>query len=160
MATVGIVDIGASLEAHTIVAGAVQMGRGVEIVYLLRLDTCNRVVVHLRENVGVGLTTANACRGNEVGVYREALGKEYLIAGANHTAVVQVDIVDKEPCADAVVGECAALFSKLHDILVEEQAHLVLRVGCQVMGRGIVEVTELTMAHFVKAALGQTCLNV
>ena len=38
MAAVGIVDVGAALKAHTVVAGAVQVGGGVEVVDLLLLN--------------------------------------------------------------------------------------------------------------------------
>ena len=47
MATVGIVDLGATLKAHAIVAGAVQMGGGIEIVYLILPDAGDGIVVHL-----------------------------------------------------------------------------------------------------------------
>ena len=47
MPAVAIVYIRAALKRHTVVAGAVEMGGGVEIVDLLLTDTCDGVVVHL-----------------------------------------------------------------------------------------------------------------
>ena len=41
----------------------------------------------------------------------------------------------------------------MHDVLVEEQSHLVFRVGGEVVGRGVVEMTELTVTDLIKAAL-------
>ena len=60
-----------------------------------------------------------------MGVNGQTLCKEELVAGTYHTTVVQVDVVHEKPCADAVVGQGAALLKELHVILVEEQSHLV-----------------------------------
>ena len=66
-------------------------------------------------------------------VFCESLCEEYLVTGSYHTSVVDVDIIDEEPRANAVVGQRTALLNQLHDILIEEQACLVLRVlGCVV----------------------------
>ena len=142
MAAIGIVNTGATLEGYTLVAGAIEVGGRIEVVNLLGLDACNGVVIHLREHIGILLATTNACRGNEMGVDGKALSEEHLIAGANNTTVVEVDIVYKQPCADAVIGKGATLLCKLHDILIEEQTHLILGIGCQVMGRGIEQMAE------------------
>ena len=61
MATVGIVDIGTTLERHTIVASAIKVRGGVEVVNLFLTDTCNGIVVHLSKHVGILLATTNAC---------------------------------------------------------------------------------------------------
>ena len=114
MATVGIVDIRATLEAHTVVAGAVQVGGGIEVVDLLLLDACDGVFVLLRVHVVILLTASVSCGGYDVGMDGQTLGEEELVAGAYHTAVVQIDIVDEEPRADAVGLERAALFEQLH----------------------------------------------
>ena len=58
-------------------------------------------------------------------VLGQPLGEEHLVASPDHTTVVQVNIVDKEPCADAVVSQLAAFLCQLHDVFVEEQPHLV-----------------------------------
>ena len=55
----------------------------------------------------------------------ESLREEYLVTCSHHTAVVQVDVVHEKPSADTIVGQFAAFFSQLHDILVEEQSHLI-----------------------------------
>ena len=47
MTAICIIDIGTAFKGDTIVAGAIQVGGGVQIVYLLLLHTCNGVVVHL-----------------------------------------------------------------------------------------------------------------
>ena len=95
-----------------------------------------------------------------MGVLGESLSEEYLITGTDHTAVVQVDVVDKEPGADTVVRELATLLGQLHDILIEEQAHLVFGVGGKVMCRGIEEVAEPAVTYFIESALGQACLYI
>ena len=56
---VTIVHTRASLEADTIVAGAVQVRRSIEMVYLFGLDTGNAVVVHLRQDVRILLASTN-----------------------------------------------------------------------------------------------------
>ena len=58
-------------------------------------------------------------------MHGETLGEEDLVAGADNAAVVQVDIVDKEPGADTVVGQLTTFLSQLHDVFVEQQTHLV-----------------------------------
>ena len=68
---------------------------------------------------------------------RQALGKEYLVAGTYHATIVQVDIVDEKPCTDTVVSQRTLLMGQLHDILIEEQAHLMFRIGSQIEGRTI-----------------------
>ena len=158
MATVGIVDIGAALKRNTVVAGTVEMGGGVEVVDLLLTDTCNGVVVHLGEHVGILLTASDACGSDEMGVDGEPLGEEHLVAGTHYTTIVEVDVVDKEPRADAVLRELATFLGQLHDVLVEKQSHLVFRVGGEVVGRGVVEMTELPVTDFIKAALVELCL--
>ena len=71
-------------------------------MYLILPDTCDGIVVHLREHIGILLTTSDACRGDEVGVHRQTLCLKELIAGSYHTTIVQVYIIDKEPGTDAV----------------------------------------------------------
>ena len=137
MPTIGIVHLCATFEGYPIVAGAVQMGGGIQIVDLFFLDAGDGIVVHLREHIGVLLATSDACRGNEMGVHRQSLGKEELIAGTYNTAIVQIDIVDEEPGADTVGLQRTALLNQLHVILVEEQARLVFGVGSHVMGRAV-----------------------
>ena len=61
MATVGIVDISTTLERHTIVASAVEMCRGIEVMNLLLTYACNSIVVHLGKHVGILLAATNAC---------------------------------------------------------------------------------------------------
>ena len=126
MATILIVNTRATLEADTIVAGAVEVGGCIEIVNLLLLDAGNGIVVHLRQHVGVSLSAPDACRGYEVGVDGKTLGEEELIAGTDDTAVVEIDIVDEEPRAYAVVLQGASFFQQLHVILIEQQARLIL----------------------------------
>ena len=93
-----------------------------------------------------------------MGVDGQALSEEELVTGAYHTAIVQIDIVDEEPRADAVSLQCAALLQQLHVVLVEEQACLVFRVGSHVMGGAVPEVTERTVLYLVEATLGQARL--
>ena len=47
LTAISIIDIGTALKGDTIVAGAIQVGGGIQIMYLLLLHTCNGVVVHL-----------------------------------------------------------------------------------------------------------------
>ena len=61
MSTVGIVDICASLETDAIIAGAVKMGGGIEIVDLFLLDTFDSVIIHLAENVWIRLSASDSC---------------------------------------------------------------------------------------------------
>ena len=61
-----------------------------------------------------------------MGVNREPLCEEELVACTNHTAIVQVDIIDKQPRADAVGLNGAVFFQQLHVVFVEEQACLIL----------------------------------
>ena len=44
----------------------------------------------------------------------------------------------------------ATVLHQLHDILIEEQSHLVLRVGCQVMSRSIKHMTENAMTYLIE----------
>ena len=94
-----------------------------------------------------------------MGVDGQTLGEEELVAGAYHTAVVQIDIVDEEPRADAVGLECAAFFEQLHVVLVEEQARLVFRVGRHVVGGAVPEVAEGAMLYLVESALAEPRLH-
>ena len=97
------------------------MGWGIQIVYLLLLHTSDGVVIHLRQNIGVLLTSSNARRGDEVGVDRQSLREEELVTGTYHSTIVEIDIVDEEPGADAVGLQGTALLDELHVILVEQQ---------------------------------------
>ena len=72
-----------------------------------------------------------------MGIDRQSLREEELIAGTYYTAIVEVDIVDEEPGADTVGLQGAVLLNELHVIFVEKQTCLVLGVGCHVMGRTV-----------------------
>ena len=61
MSAVTIVHTCATLEADTIVAGAVQVRRSIKMVYLLGLNTGNAVIVHLRQYVRILLASTNTC---------------------------------------------------------------------------------------------------
>ena len=61
VAAVTVVDGGASLEADAVVAGAVEVGGGVEVMNLSGAEAGNGVVVHLRHDLGSLSTTADAC---------------------------------------------------------------------------------------------------
>ena len=52
MATIGIVDIGATLKRHTIVASAIEMCGSIEVMYLLWLNTSDGVVVICDRTLG------------------------------------------------------------------------------------------------------------
>ena len=151
MTAVAVVDGGAALEGHAVVARAVQVGGRVEVVHLLGAYAADGVVVHLGEHVGILLSAADAGGGYEVGVVGQSLGEEHLVAGAHHAAVVQVDVVDEEPCAHAVVAQRAAFLGQLHDVLVEEQARLVLGVGGQVVGAAVPQMAVGAVGHLVEA---------
>ena len=151
VAAVAIVDRGAALERHAVVARAVQVGGRVEVVHLFGAYAAHGVVVHLGEHVGVLLSAAYAGGGYEVGVVGEALGEEHLVARSHHAAVVQVDVVDEEPRAQAVVAQRAAFLGQLHDVLVEEQARLVLGVGGQVVGAAVPQVAVGAVGHLAEA---------
>ena len=110
MTSVAVVDVGTSLERHTIVAGAVEVSGGIEIVNLFLLNTCNGVVVHLGENVGVSLSPSDACGGDEMGVDCQSLCEEELVSGSYHTAVVEVNIVDEDPGSHTVGLQCTTFF--------------------------------------------------
>lgn len=56
-----IVDTGTAFETDTIVAGAIQMGRGIEIVNLLLLDATDGIIVHLCQYVRIGLSASDTC---------------------------------------------------------------------------------------------------
>ena len=60
-----------------------------------------------------------------MGVDSQSLGEEHLVTGTYDTTVVQVDVIHNKPRADAVLRELATLLGQLHDILVEQQSHLV-----------------------------------
>ena len=60
-----------------------------------------------------------------MGVDSQSLGEEHLVTRTYDTTVVQVDVIHKKPRADAVLRELATLLGQLHDVLVEEQSHLV-----------------------------------
>ena len=129
------------------------------MVYLLGLDAGNAVVVHLCQHVRILLSTANARRGNEMRMLRQSLGEEHLVACSDDTAVVQVDVVDEQPRADAVISQFATLLSQLHDILVEQQAHLVFGVCCQVASTAVPHMAELAVTYFIQSASGDTRLH-
>ena len=95
LSAITVVNIRATLEADTIVAGTVQMRRRIQMMNLLPRNALDGIVVHLGQHIGVLLTTTNTCRGNKMGLWCQSLGKEDLIAGAYHTTIVQVDIIDK-----------------------------------------------------------------
>ena len=47
LTTVCIIHVGSTFKGDPIVTGTVQVGRGVQIVYLFLLHTCDGIVVHL-----------------------------------------------------------------------------------------------------------------
>lgn len=104
VATVAVVNHGASLEAHTVVAGAVEMSGCIEPRHLFGQDAADGIGIHKYEYVALSSPSADASAGDEVGVGGESLGEESPVAGIDHTGIVQVNIVDEEPCAYAVVA--------------------------------------------------------
>ena len=120
---------------------------------------CYGVVVHLCQHVRILLLSSDAGRGNEMGVDGQTLGEEELVAGTDHSTVVQIHVVHEQPRADAVGLEGALLLKELHVVLVEEQSCLVLRVGSHVMCRAVPEMTELAVAHLVESAFSHACLH-
>ena len=58
-----------------------------------------------------------------MGILSESLSEEHLIAGTHYSTIIKIDIIYKQPCADAVICKCASLLGQLHDILIEEQSH-------------------------------------
>lgn len=125
MATVAIVDSRTALERDSIVAGAVEMCLSVEVMNLFSLQTLNGVVVHLAEDVRVLLSSANTSRSDEMCLVGKSLGEENLVSCAHNTAVVEVYIVDEEPCSEAVGCKGAAFLRELHDVFVEKQSCLI-----------------------------------
>lgn len=125
MATVAIVDSRTAFERDTVVTGAVEMCLCVKVMNLLSLQSLNGVVVHLAENVGVLLSAANTSRGDEVCLMGKSLSEENLISCAYDAAVVEIYVVDKEPCSQAVGCKGAAFLRELHDVFVEKQSCLI-----------------------------------
>ena len=89
----------------------------------------------------------------------ESLGEEHLVTGTYHTSVVEIDIVDKKPCSDAVGLEGTTFFKQLHVVLIEEQTRLVLGVGCKVMGTAVPQMLELSVGYGIKTCVCKTCLD-
>ncbi len=126
MTAVTIVNISTALKGHAIVARTVEVCRSVEVMNLFGIDAGDGIVVHLRQHAGILCSAPDACRCNEMRVVRKTLCKKDLIACTHNATVVQVDVVDKKPCADAVGGERASFLHKLHHILIEKQTCLIL----------------------------------
>ena len=160
LSAVAIIDHGASLKAHTILAGAVQVGRSIEICHLLFLNTSHGIGVQLCQHVRVCLSATNAGRGYEVGLGSKSLGEEELVSRTHHTAIVQIHIVDKKPSAYAVVFQRASFINELQVVFVEKQASLIFRVGCHVVGTAAPKVTVSTVAHLIEATLTYSGLYV
>jgi hypothetical protein len=66
VSSVLIIHVCATLEAHAIVACAVEVGWCIEILNLIFADTINGIVIQLHEDVRISLTTTYASRGYEM----------------------------------------------------------------------------------------------
>ena len=94
-----------------------------------------------------------------MGFIGKVLREEHRIAGLHHTRIVVIHIVHEEPRADTVISQTASLLHQLHDVFVEQQTGLILRVLSQVMSAGIPQMTVLTMCHLMESAVQSTCLH-
>ena len=151
VAAVTVVDIRSAFKRHTIVARAIEVGRGIEVVNLFFLDSGDGISIHLRKHLRVGLASTDACAGNEMRAVGEVLRDEHLVACLHNTIVVQVYIVHEEPCADAVVGQRTTFADELHHVVVEQDARLAFRVLGVVASRGEPEVAEVAVAGLIKS---------
>ena len=120
VSSVLIIHVCATLEAYTIVACAVEVGWGIEILYLILADTINGIVIQLHEDVRISLTTTYASRGYEMSLVGKSLMEEHVITSTNHTTIVEIHVSHEEPCADAVLFESTAFLFQLPDVFFEE----------------------------------------
>ena len=91
------------------------------------------------------MTAADTGTGDEVGVGGQVLGVEDLIAGLDHSGIIDIDILDEEPGAQTVDGQCATVLHESEQVIVQQQAGLVFgrfsgldAVACPEMGVAVV----------------------
>jgi hypothetical protein len=154
MAAVTIVYIGATLKAHSILVGGVEVCGGIEVVYLIGLQTVDSIGIHLYQNLVVGMATGNTCTSDEMGLFCKILSQEHLVASLHNTSVVDIHVLHEEPSADTVVGQRAALLGKAHHIVAQQEAGLILRLRCFVVVLGRPDVAIASVTHLV-VSMGQ-----
>ena len=103
------------------------MTGGIEIVHLFAADAVDGVGIHHHLTCGVGLPASDACRGNEMGVGRQLLLVEHLVARPYHARIVIINIVYKEPGAYAVALQRQSFLAQALHVAVQYLGGLGMR---------------------------------
>lgn len=93
----------ASLEGDAVVAGAIEVCVGVEVLLLLWLEAFQGVASQLYECFCVGGVAADACGGDVVCLCCESVLVEVVAPCGYESVVLCIDVAHEEPCSDAVV---------------------------------------------------------
>lgn len=80
----------------------------------------------------VEIASLDSRTGDEMSFFCQVLCREHFFAGFYHTRIIHVYILYEDPRAQAVSRQCAIGFRQLQDIIAEDQAGLVFRIGCPV----------------------------
>ena len=113
MVAVAELEERASLEGDTVLCGAVEVCRGIEVALLFRLETAEGIASQLYDGLGVEGASADACGGDVVRLGYQAVLREILPSCQHEALVLNIDVADEEPRADAVVLQS-------HLVLLEE----------------------------------------
>ena len=124
----------APFESNTVFVGRVEVRTTVKILYLARYEALHGVSIHFHQDLGRGVPSLDARAGNIMGFLRQILRGEDLLACFYHPRVVYIHVLNKEPSPYAVFGELATLLRELQDVIVEDEACLILRIGGFVEG--------------------------
>ena len=65
---------------------------------------------------------------------RQALRYEHIFPGSHDSAVIHIDVLHKEPGTDAIFRQPAHALCQLHNIIIQQQACLIFRIRCPIMG--------------------------
>ena len=96
---IGIVDGRASLEGDPILVGGVEMGRGIELLDLLRSQSLHGIGIHLHAHLRIGMASLDTGAGDVMGLLGQSLGDEEFPTGFHHTRIIDIYVLHEEPGA-------------------------------------------------------------
>ena len=117
-------------------------------------NTLNAIEVGSYRRLRIGIAPGYAGAGNVVSGLGETVQAEHLVARLHHPMIVNVDVVNEKPCAQAVVCHRHAVgFQSIREI-VEQRMRLAVRTGKRV-GVGAAPIMAMAAVRCHHRAIAQ-----
>ena len=95
-------------------------------VNLLRFHAGYGIRIHLYQYFRVGMASADSCAGDVMCLFCQVLCHKDLIACFHDSGIVYVYVLHEEPGTNTMICQSASLFHKLHHVIIQQQAGLIL----------------------------------